>query len=249
MANTGITLGGIRFSEWEIPERVPFGGRHHVAVHRMIGGKRVVDALGPDPRRLSWSGRFRGASALGRARALDGMRAAGRQVACTYMGLHWLVVVTQFDADAERPYEIPYTISCEVVQDSAQAVIGAAVSGLSSLMGGDLSTAASIVTGSIGTAAVAGLSTSVDGAGDLATPSSATLAALATSVSTASAALSTRLATLDASVVDGGAGGADPAALASWLSSVITAIDEEVSLLDAKSYVDRAGVNVALHGQ
>ncbi|MFG1388803.1 hypothetical protein [Xanthobacter versatilis] len=249
MANTGLSLGGVRFSDWELPERIPFGGRHHVAVHRMIGGKRVVDALGPDPRPLSWSGRFRGANALSRARSLDTMRASGRQVSCTYMGLHYLVVVTNVNFDAERPYEVPYTVTCEVVQDSAQSVISSVISGLGALMSGDLATATGIITGAVGTAAVSTVSSAVAAAGDLSMPTSTTLAALSSSVSTASSTLASRQVALDAAVVDGGAAGTDPAVLASWLTSTASSVAEEVSVLDAKSYVDRSGVNISLQGQ
>jgi hypothetical protein len=55
-----VTIGGISLSEWEIPERINFGGKQQVTVHKLIGGNRVIDAMGPDPDDVRWSGRFRG---------------------------------------------------------------------------------------------------------------------------------------------------------------------------------------------
>jgi nucleoid-associated protein YgaU len=69
---------------------------------------------------LSWTGWFRGQNALARARYLDSMRMAGRQLTLTLSELRYKVVIKKFTATFERTYQIPYAITLEVVQDEAQ---------------------------------------------------------------------------------------------------------------------------------
>ena len=46
MSSVGLTLGGIEFRDFEVPEQIVFGGGQTFAIHQIIGGSRVVDALG-----------------------------------------------------------------------------------------------------------------------------------------------------------------------------------------------------------
>jgi hypothetical protein len=41
----------------EVPDIIPFGGHQRPAIHNQLGGKRVIDAMGPDPTAIHWSGR------------------------------------------------------------------------------------------------------------------------------------------------------------------------------------------------
>jgi hypothetical protein len=56
--NTTLTLGDFTFARYEIPERIPFGGDQQLNVHKLVGGVRVIDALGADPMPIEWSGFF-----------------------------------------------------------------------------------------------------------------------------------------------------------------------------------------------
>lgn len=125
-----VVIGGISLQSWEIPEHINFGGRQQVALHKLIGGQRVVDAMGPDAADVRWSGRFRGSNAMLRAQALDAMRAAGAEVELYYLSTFLLVVITEFRAEPERFYEIPYTITCTVVSDPINDVLASAVQSL-----------------------------------------------------------------------------------------------------------------------
>lgn len=112
-----LTLGSVTFKDFEIPERVPFGGGQSLAVHQMVGGQRQVDAMGRNDHDVSWSGRFRGGEAAFRAQFLDSMRIKGAQVSLTYSQFNYLVCIKDFHADFERFYEIPYTITVTIIQD------------------------------------------------------------------------------------------------------------------------------------
>ena len=148
MADTRLILGGVSFIDFEIPEEIPFGMKQHLITHKLIGGKRVVDAMGPDPDDIQWKGRFRGPSALGRARRIETLCASGVQVPLMFGGNFWLVVVSHFVPHYERFYEIPYEVTCHVV-DSPSMVGGG-------LVGGVLSAASSILGGTLGAPAALG---------------------------------------------------------------------------------------------
>ncbi|SRR5579883_2871764 len=112
-----IILGSFIFrdGDFETPERVPFGGEQMLSVHRLLGGTRVVDAMGPDDREIAWSGRFQSFDANVRARQIDAMRISGAQVPLIVDGEFRTVVVKSFIWNYERFYQIPYEISLLVV--------------------------------------------------------------------------------------------------------------------------------------
>ena len=121
-----LTLGGILFQDFEIPEQINFGGRQSLTTHRLPGGARVVDAMGRDDDDIRWSGRFRSASAGRRARSLDFLRAAGKPVTLAWDAFRYTVVVSEFQADFRQAYEIPYAVSCHVVTPSQDPLPGLA---------------------------------------------------------------------------------------------------------------------------
>lgn len=124
MSDFIVTLDDFAFSGFEVPEMIPFGGAHSLAVKTLIGGKRVIDAMGADEDPIEWSGRIRGQNAAARARALDAKRKAGKPVQLTWGDFSFMVVIERFRPVMERTYEIPYSISCVVVADSPAAAAG-----------------------------------------------------------------------------------------------------------------------------
>lgn len=165
MTDTVLTLGDFRFVRFEIPESIPFGGDQKLIVHELVGGRRVVDAMGEVPLALEWSGYLIGASALPRALYLDGLRKAGKPLPLRWSELSYTVVVKSFRPDYHLGYRIPYKITCEVVTDDTapittittssyeQAVAddAAAASALAaSLSHNSLTAAVSAVTGALG---------------------------------------------------------------------------------------------------
>lgn len=121
-ADTFVLLDDLRFSRFEVPEHIPFGGKQTLAIHKMVGGKRKIDAMGRDDAPLTWSGLFLGELASQRARYLDFMRTTGQVRVLTWGEFAYSVVIENAMLDYRRAYEIPYTITCEIVENLTQPV-------------------------------------------------------------------------------------------------------------------------------
>lgn len=115
---SNLTLGTFVFSGFEIPEALPLGGQQHLAAHKLPGGVRSIDALGPDEADITWSGQFRGFTASQRAKYLDTLRAQGQPLTLTFMDYRRTVIITGFTYRLEREgLEIPYSITLMVVSN------------------------------------------------------------------------------------------------------------------------------------
>lgn len=112
-----LTLGAITFANYEIPERLNFGGLQALSVKKLVGGQRVIDAMGPDDDDIAWSGLFFESVATFRAQYLDQMRRLGTAIPLTWGQFNYLVVIKDFKANFERTYQIPYSITVTVIQD------------------------------------------------------------------------------------------------------------------------------------
>ena len=113
-----LMLGPVVFQGFEVPERIAFGGRHRLAIHRLPGGARTVDAMGADDSDISWSGMMAGPEAGPRTRALDGMRRGGQAWPLTWDGWRFQVVVSAFLVRSEGPFWAPYRIRCTVLPEA-----------------------------------------------------------------------------------------------------------------------------------
>jgi hypothetical protein len=120
MADTYLQIGGYEFSGFGVPEKINGGGEQHLKVHKMLGGQRVIDALGADDSTITFRGRFRGEDAMDDAQLLDAMRIAGQPQQLTYWNLSYTVIISMFTWSYERFYEVPYELECVVVTDPAQ---------------------------------------------------------------------------------------------------------------------------------
>ncbi len=112
-----LKLGEVTFSNFEIPERINFGGAQALAVKQLVGGQRVIDAMGRVDDDISWSGLMFESTASFRAQFLDSMRMSGAPLALTWGIFNYLVVIKEFRANFERSYQIPYSITCTVIQN------------------------------------------------------------------------------------------------------------------------------------
>lgn len=113
----GVLLGSIQFVDREIPDIINFGGQQKLAIHNQIGGTRVIDAMGPEPIPIAWSGLFFGTNASNRARQVDALRESGEQVPLSWGTFRYLVVVADFKAEYKNEWEVRYRIRCEVVSN------------------------------------------------------------------------------------------------------------------------------------
>jgi uncharacterized protein YciI len=127
----------------EIPEKIAFGGRQRLAVQNLIGGGRVVNAIGLDDGEISFGGIFSGSDAVQRAQLLDAARALGASLPLVWDGFFFTVIIASFSAEYQKTNLIPFSISCTVVGDPLATIVSMAAP-LASLVGSDLTTAAAL---------------------------------------------------------------------------------------------------------
>ena len=139
-----LTLGGIVFDDFSTPERMMFGGAQMMVVHKLPGGSRVIDTLGPDEANITWRGEFFGDdNAYATALALDAMRASGQVVPLTFGGQFRSVIIDTFIAEIRRfPSWVAYQISCTVYQNPQQGSLIPSFGSIDSLVVSDFSSAA-----------------------------------------------------------------------------------------------------------
>ena len=180
-----VTLGGVILRPTEVPDNIPFGGSQMVASKTLIGGTRIVDAMGRNDADLEWSGRFWGADALSRAQLFDAMRIAGQPVNLFWAGLSFSVVIKRFIPNFTRINNIPYSITCEVIADNSKPQDAAAAANLDDQMNDDLTIAVVLASGiaDVGvTAAMAVLSAASSGIGSYVGASLATIAPVVSAI-------------------------------------------------------------------
>jgi len=137
-----LSLAGITFDAFSTPRRVPFGGNQMMVVHKLPGGSRVIDTLGPDDDDIAFEGQFFGADAYASATALDGIRAAGQVVPLIFGGQTRQVVIAKFSPRINRyPNWVEYFVVCTVSQNPALGDLTlSAGGGIDDLVGGDMAT-------------------------------------------------------------------------------------------------------------
>jgi hypothetical protein len=150
---TSLVLGPVLFKDLEIPERLSFGGSQRLAVHRLIGGFRVIDAMGPDESERRWVGRLQGADASDRARLLDTLRTQGAQLPLSFGAFAAIVVISDLELVFERTYQVLYSINVTVVSNDIATLL--TVASLDTLVAGDLALAALASSAIVGAAAQA----------------------------------------------------------------------------------------------
>lgn len=137
-----LTLGGFSFDGYSTPADMMGGGRQAMVVHKLPGGARVIDTLGPDEAPIVWSGFFWGSDAYSNALALDGMRAAGQVVPLTWGGQFRSVIIEQFIYKVKRlPVWVEYSICCTVYQNPQLGGVGVSFSSADSMVLSDIATA------------------------------------------------------------------------------------------------------------
>lgn len=122
MSHVILTLGGVAFQDMEVPERISFGGRQSVVVQQLIGGGRVVQALGIDDGEITFSGIFSGNDAVGRSQSLDAARALGAPLPLVWDGFYYTVIIQEFAADYYKTNLIPFSIVCVVISDPIASI-------------------------------------------------------------------------------------------------------------------------------
>lgn len=142
MPSSILSLAGIAFDSFSTPARMPAGGNQALVVHKLPGGQRVIDCLGPDEADITWNGEFFGDDAYATALALDAVRQAGQVVPLIWGGQYRSVIVSRFEYALRRePVWVEYQITCTVYQNPSAGVLGGVASSVESLVLSDLGTA------------------------------------------------------------------------------------------------------------
>ena len=117
MTQTALMLGSVSFQDFEVPEKIEFGGVQRVIVHDLIGGGRVVDALGGQPQEISFTGILSGNTASQRAQALDAICNSGNTITLAWPSFYYQVIINNFIVNYEKSSWMPFKINCTVVED------------------------------------------------------------------------------------------------------------------------------------
>lgn len=243
MSEIAFVLGPIVFQDFEVSAGIGWGGEQRLAIHKLPGGARVIDALGRDDAEITVCGIFSGQDATLRARLLDEMRASGAVLPLTWDVFFYSVVVRDFQADYRNGYWIPYRLCCTVLRDEASALVETALSLAGSVIADVASAAGQSLTGvdltdAQSALAQPGATTRGTAAyGQSVNALAGAQSELDSSLSSAGSALDTASGVL--STTNDAAGGA------SALSSATTAAGQLGSFSAARAYLGRAAVNLA----
>lgn len=240
MADIVLLLGPVVFQDFEVPASINLGGEQRLAVHRLVGGARVIDCLGRDDADLRFEGVFSGPNATLRARTLDALRASGTPLPLTWDVFYYTVILTKFEADYRSGWWIPFRIACTVLRDEAAALINTGFS----LAGSAASDVAAAVSWALGAnvdlgalqSALTAPSATVRGASDY-------IKAQA-SLGAAQGAISQAIGPAEAALNSARLNGAfSSATAASGLSAAVSSAGQLAALATAGSYIGRAAIN------
>lgn len=245
MSDVVLVLGPVAFSDFEVPERIAFGGAQRLAVHKLPGGQRVIDALGRDDRELAWSGIFAGPDATERARTLDLLRVQGAVLPLTWDVFYYSVVIASFEVEYRKEWWIPYRLTCTVLLDEAEPVPDPAAS-LGAQTATDVGTAASLagttgISMSAAQAAIAAPAASTPGTSAFATAQNL-VAQAQSQISDGIGQAESQLDAITHAVPLLGPGAA--AAATTGLGIIGSAAGQLATLASARGYVGRALLNL-----
>lgn len=251
-----LTLGGVIFQDFEIPDAIKAGGDQKLDIKKFIGGSRVIDALGRDDADIEWSGRFRGSTAEQRCQQLNAMRVAGIPVQLTWSTFNYQVLVSKFTFDYQSPLEIPYKL-CLTVQIDNTIPIPSLLQTIDEVFGTDLSSALNLGA----EANIAGVTTSLNqiqtAASTIQTLSGSTspaLSALQANIVSAQGITQTAINTASgqippvASSVFGATAGLNPQTIAANVAGQASAFSQLSSLVPLSNVLGVMGKNVASVG-
>jgi hypothetical protein len=252
-ADTYLILGDLNFSRYEVPEHIQYGGEQALAVHELVGGKRIVDAMGRQDKMLEWSGMFIGENANDRARYLNYLRVAGKPLNLSWGPYAYRVLIKSALLDYRRSYEIPYSIACCVVEDLTLPVTATSTASIDQAVLDDMNAANTlgilIGDGPLSTV-LATLNTAISTVSSFANAAQSTISSVLGPV----AAVQSRVAALIAvtgntisniATVGGIVPNSPIAAQAAKLSAQVVGFTQLPLLLNLQANVGRIGANLA----
>ncbi len=119
-----VILGSVTLEGHEAPARIAIGGKQAFTMHKLPGGGRIIDAMGPDENSVAWRGLFVGPNAATRVRLLNAMRTSGVAVDLSFGDYQFSVFVVGFEYSyQDRGAVIAYRIQTEIVPDGTASPI------------------------------------------------------------------------------------------------------------------------------
>lgn len=113
-----MILDGITFSGHEVPASIRIGGRQAVILHRLPGGGRLFDIMGPDEDGIAWDGLLVGPGAARKASLLAAMRRAGEVRSLSFADFVLNIVIVHFEFGYQAQGAIlPYRLRAEIIPD------------------------------------------------------------------------------------------------------------------------------------
>ena len=140
-----LALGPFLFTDFAVPDTLPGGGKHQLIVHKLPGGDRIVDAMGPDDDDRQFTVIHVGSQAQAEVETLDQMRISGQPWPYSNGMEARTVVIASFTWKVERFNVIHSTISLTPVDNPAGGT--SVLSSLDSLIGSDLASAVATLAG------------------------------------------------------------------------------------------------------
>lgn len=235
-----ISLGSIDFDSYDVPEKVRFGAKQSLNVHKLIGGGRIVDANGTDPDPISWSGLFFGQDAESRAQALQKMCDTAEVQTLAWGAYNFDVVVESVGFDYRSKFEIDYDITCIILN------VGSATPSEPSLMQtttGDLGAASALATG--GVASGIASASSIMSALNAITAATAQAMSVVNTLRSVQGTIDLAFADADAIITGlGNIGTGSPFQTINALDDAATALANMANLSSIQGFVGRAAANL-----
>lgn len=252
MSDTVLQLGDFEFKSLEVPEQIPFGGAQQIVTHKLVGGVRVLDAMGRDDAPIEWSGLLTGSDADDRAHMLDTMRIEGLPLDLSWGTNAYTVVIQTVALDYRRFYEIGYRISCEVVEDQGSLTSVDVETNIDETIAMDADEAAAIadaINDSTLSSLISVVVTAVDAVESFVSAATSTLTTVLNVIATAKTTISSMIDTAEETVnaydtLGGVAVGSTYGEATASLSALQTAINQLTSLVALQARLNRISANI-----
>jgi hypothetical protein len=112
-----LTLGGVQFQTQQAPEDFPIGAiEQRLAIIELAGGGRVVQAMGAQPKPVTWKGRFYANEVATVIPALQGYAVDGRERLLTWGREQWYCIVKDVTPTYKFAFYSLYDITVEITR-------------------------------------------------------------------------------------------------------------------------------------
>ncbi|MBV8049003.1 MAG: hypothetical protein JO171_17775 [Paludibacterium sp.] len=138
---TRLTLGSFEFQGLEVPEAIAVGAHQQTAVHKLVGGGRIVDVLGVEYDNLTWSGWLVGTEAQTRAKQLEALRDTGKPLLFSLDHYALTVLIGGLTTRFEHAYRLGYSIDLLVLGPAPLPSNAPAAASPDDLIDGDIGSA------------------------------------------------------------------------------------------------------------